>query len=151
VTQAEQVKSVQGPATSHSARNTAADGDRATLASGSGTVEVKTRDLDQLTERIFTVGVLLNRARASGAGIVTSVEDAISELDEVLRMIRSMALRASEPVGGLDALAARLAQAAREASRLASRPVGDINVQVRDAAYCVHRARVAVSEARSAL
>jgi hypothetical protein len=138
---------VQGPATSHSARNTAADGDRATLASGSGTVEVKTRDLDRLTERIFTVGVLLSRARASGAGI----EDAISELDEALRMIRSMALRAPEPVGGLDALAARLAQAAREASRLASRPVGDINVQVRDAAYCVHRARVAVSEARSAL
>jgi hypothetical protein len=121
------------------------------MASGSGTVEVRTRDLDHVIERIYKAGVLLSTARASRAAIVTGVEDAISELDEALRKIWSMALPAREPARGLDALAARLAQAAREASRLASRPAGDIELQVRDAAYCVHRARVAVSEARSAL
>jgi hypothetical protein len=116
-----------------------------------GTVEVRKADLDEVIERIFAAGVLLSKALASEVDAVAGVEGAIGELDETVRTIRSMVFAAWEPADDLGALAVHLDKAANEASRLASKPVRDIGVQLRDAAYSVHRAQVAVSEACSVL
>jgi len=115
------------------------------------TAEYRAGDLDHLIQRIFTAGVLLGNALASGAGTVTAVEDVISELDEAVFTIRSVVLQGCEPADGLGTLAARLAQAAHDLSRLASTSADDIALSLRDAALNVHRAQVAVSEACSAL
>ena len=104
-----------------------------------------------MIQRIFIAGVLLGNALASEAGTVTAVEDAISELDEAVFIIRSVVVQACEPADGLGTLAARLAQAAHDLSRLASMPADDIDLSLGDAALNVHRAQVAVSEACSAL
>lgn len=40
--------------------------------------------LDRLIQRVFTAGVLLGNALASGTDTATAVEDAICELDEAL-------------------------------------------------------------------
>ena len=81
---------------------------------------------------------------------MTAVENAIRELDEAVFIIRPVVFRACEPADGLGTLAARLAQAARDLSRLAGTSAGDIDLSLRDAALNVHRAQVAVSEAYSA-
>ena len=56
-----------------------------------------TGDLDYLIQRIFTAGVLLGDALASGTGTVAAAEDAISELDEGALIIRSAVLHGSVP------------------------------------------------------
>ena len=124
--------------------------DEADPAGICATAEYRAGDLDHLIQRIFTAGVLLGNALASGAGTVTAVENAIRELDEAVFIIRPVVFRACEPADGLGTLAARLAQAARDLSRLAGTSAGDIDLSLRDAALNVHRAQVAVSEACSA-
>lgn len=107
--------------------------------------------LDPVVQRIFTAGVLLGNALASGASPTAAVADAVRELDAAVTALRSASGGPGDSPDHLDALAARLAQAGRDLSRLASSSPGDAGLSLRDAAYSVHRAQVAVSEAWTAL
>jgi hypothetical protein len=73
--------------------------DEADLGFVRAAAEDGTADLDYLIQRIFTAGVLLGNALASGVGTVTAVADAISELDEAVLSIQSVLL-ACEPADG---------------------------------------------------
>jgi hypothetical protein len=108
-------------------------------------------DLDPVIQRIFTAGVLLGNALASGASATAAIEDAVRELDAAVTALRSASCGPHEPADDLYALAARLAQAGRDLSRLACTSPGDAGLSLRDAAYSVHRAQVAVSEAWTVL
>jgi hypothetical protein len=107
--------------------------------------------LDPVIQRIFTAGVLLGNALARGASPVAAIGDAVRELDAAVTALRSASCGPGEPPDDLEALAARLGQAGRDLSRLASTSPGDAGLSLRDAAYSVHRAQVAVSEAWAAL
>ena len=107
--------------------------------------------LDPVIQRIFTAGVLLGNALASGASPMAAIEDAVRELDAAVTALRSAGCGPREPTDELGTLAARLAGAERDLSRLACAPPGDAGPSLRDAAYCVHRAQVAVAEALAAL
>lgn len=121
-------------------------------AAGSAALAATADDgLDPVIQRIFTAGVLLGNALASGTSPVAAIEYAVHELDAAVTALSSASGRPRQPPDDLAALAARLAQAGRDLSRLACASPGDAGLSLRDAAYSVHRAQVAMAEALAAL
>ena len=62
-----------------------------------GIVQVRTGDLDRVVQRIFTAGILLSGVPASEPGAPDSIRDAIDELDNVVRIIRSLIFQTCPP------------------------------------------------------
>ncbi len=104
-------------------------------------------DLDLVIQRIFTAGVLLGHALCHRRGSVAAVADAVGRLDDAVINIRSAMPRECEPAGDLESLAARLDQIQHDVCRLTATLAAEATPSLREAAFSIHRAQVAVSEA----
>ena len=104
-------------------------------------------DLDVVIQRIFTAGVLLGHALGRRGGCADAVADAVGRLDEAVITIRSALPREGGAAEDLEALAARLDQVQHDVCHLTVTSAAEATPSLREAAFSIHRAQVAVSEA----
>lgn len=137
--------------------------DRASSVGGAASPLLVGQLFDRVIQRVFTAGMLLNGAlHDSTPAAALSIEQAIGELDEVLRDIRAATFTAPAPAprdpdlraasADFDVAAASLDEVAAAITRLVAAQLldGACTLDLVDAAHSAHRARLAVEEARSA-
>lgn len=114
-------------------------------------VSVTKAELDELIQQVFAIGMSLRHSDGDGPSRRADVDETLSSLDGVVRAIQSMALCAQRPAATLDDLADVLTRAAAEVSRIAANRRCEADAALVEAVYCLHRARFAAAEARTAL
>jgi hypothetical protein len=114
---------------------------------GGAAVDDPAGDLDLVIQQIFTAGVLLGHALGRRGGCAAAVADAVGRLDEAVITIRSALPRGDAAAEDLETLAARLDRVQHDVCHLTATSAAEATPSLREAAFSIHRAQVAVSEA----